>query len=370
MVASLLSAPGNEEVQNVLKESLKLAQEGKMGYIFLVMVDGKQCSAGISGNINLENVCVEAVDKTLKDVLKPAQDNRATPERDLTLDASYAVYNVATGPASYDVIPWLIDREMNRIEKSGEAPLKVAFWFGKNGRLGLDTPIRKGLFEGVMKPAVELIGGTIDERAIYGDTVELYTTKLVEERARKGQKVPKLKAPLLAVERIRQWLSPFPKPVSITLRESAEWPHRNSNILEWIKFADYLAVKGYTPIFVRDTNKAFESPVSSYPECTQASLNLASRMALYELCLGNTFISNGPVNLALFSDVPWFMTMEIEADDSVYMPATRNFQRTMFLIDVEKGEQHTWQGPKQKFIPVKDTFENLKKAWEEVIEPL
>lgn len=368
MVATLANAPGNDEVVNVLTESLNLAKEGKMGYIFLVMVDGKQCSAGISGNINLEKVCEEAIQKTLSDVLKPAQQNREPPVPAEILDASYVYYNVATGPASYDVIPWLIDAEMNRIEKGAPAPLKVCFWFGKNGRLGLDTPIRKGLFEGVMKPAVELIGGVLDPKAIEGSTVLLYTTKLVEARARKGQTVPKLKAPLLAKERMISWLANCPRPVSLTLRESIEWPHRNSNIPEWIKFADYLSAKGYTPIFVRDTNTAFNSPISNYTECTQASLNLGSRMALYELCDANCFISNGPVNLALFSDKPWFMTIEIESNDSVYMPATPNFQKEMFLIDVEHGEQHSWQGPKQKFVPVKDTYDNLVKAWEEVIE--
>src|ERR1051326_1575375 len=167
MAATKEHVPGNDECVQTLQMALKKAQEGMVGYVAIVMVEGAQYSCGVSGNINLEPIIEEGLNKCINDIIKPAQANRKVPERNETLDESYRVYNVAMGPASYDVIPWLIEAEMIRRKAGAPAPLKIAFWEGKD-KSGAQAPNRRRMLDAVMKPAVELIGGVLDDKAMFG----------------------------------------------------------------------------------------------------------------------------------------------------------------------------------------------------------
>ena len=83
--------------------------------------------------------------------------------------------------------------------------------------------------------------------------------------------------------------------VSITLRNYGYDPSRNSNVKEWVKFADWLSQRGYTPVFIPDVDACWEpdDALGSHLVFTDACWNLEIRMAFYDSCFLSFFYSNG-----------------------------------------------------------------------------
>ena len=154
-------------------------------------------------------------------------------------------------------------------------------------------------------------------------------------------------------------------PVTITLREAAYSSHRNSNIDEWLKFAEYLIAQGERVLFVRDT-KCAADPIEGYETCPAASIDIDVRLALYESAKANLFVSNGPWSLGLFGSRPWLMFNQIDAMDP-YPPNTNQWWVNFHGIGV--GEQFPWSRPDQRIVWLKDTFVDMCTAWEN-LEPL
>lgn len=97
---------------------------------------------------------------------------------------------------------------------------------------------------------------------------------------------------------IQKWLNlnHISKPVVvITLRQYGYDTARNSNISEWIKFADWVSRKGFMPVFVPDTDACWcpNKLLNDYIVFTEPCWNLGLRLALYELAFVNFFYSNG-----------------------------------------------------------------------------
>jgi hypothetical protein len=168
--------------------------------------------------------------------------------------------------------------------------------------------------------------------------------------ARRGEVVPRLKS------------SPAPRFVgwvTITLRESASDPERNSNIADWLRFADWLRMRGESVVIVRDTARAAE-PLPSFGTCPQASTDLHTRMALYAAAKCNLFVSNGPYTLALFMDAPWLTFFEPDPEGAGTMN-TPSFWAEHF---VPVGEQFPWCRPDQRLTWKADRYENLVAEWD------
>ncbi len=92
--------------------------------------------------------------------------------------------------------------------------------------------------------------------------------------------------------------------VVISLRESSFMPLRNSNIEAWIAFADSLDPERFAPVFVRDTDHAFEHAppgLARHLTFEAASWNTALRMALYETAYVNLAIMHGPMELCWYN---------------------------------------------------------------------
>ena len=152
------------------------------------------------------------------------------------------------------------------------------------------------------------------------------------------------------------------RPITITLREMDLYPYRNSNLWAWLNLAQYLTDHGEYVVFVRDTAKATEK-LDGFEICPEASVDLHSRMALYEIAKLNLFVANGPTTLGWFGDFPWLSFTRIEPDGHEYVPNTPSFWRDN--IGIEVGTQLPWALPDQRIIWQPDDYENLIKAWEE-----
>jgi hypothetical protein len=242
---------------------------------------------------------------------------------------------------------------MTRIAERAPAPLKVCFWFGRDGKSGLDDPWRRQMFENVMRPALALIGAVEDPTAADGRNRMEFGFRDVVSRARQGAIVPRFRAttknPIASADY-----------VTITLREAEQWPHRNSNMQAWVRFAYYLENHGERVIFVRDTMQA-RNKLGSLEICPDASLDLRARASLYQDAKMNYFVSNGPATLAFFSDWPWTMFLKMEPDGHAYAPNTPSFWREQFGMEV--GEQFPWARSDQRIVWAGDDYENLISAW-------
>jgi hypothetical protein len=249
-------------------------------------------------------------------------------------------YDLATNPLSFEFLIWLIHAEMARQRHKAPAPLRIRF-------INVDSAKAEAWLNNVFRPLLPMIDAVEDESE-NGElpfkplflSVELFLNEIAAA-ARWGEEVPRLHVDHIGVP-VGQ------SPVVITLREVLYWPHRNSNLREWKKFAVDLCSKGERVIFVRDTAKARE-PLEDFLVCPDASLKLDVRMGLYQCAKMNFFVSNGPVAMAMFSRVPfiYFMTQYPGAQVPRWPWATEN-QRTICAVD---------------------SYENLSKAWKESQRP-
>ena len=356
MGGTIEQAEGNAEAVAALEQYLKFAKEGHIGYAVVMVGDArnKMILGMTTGSTIFEPAIATNIRKMAEKVEKDAL-NRSFPPHDPSLGADYVAYNIPNGPLSYDFIAWLIDAEMTRIRKGAPAPLKVHFWMGRDGTELPEKTRRKQVFENVVRPALALIGAVEDPKAKNAGSKEFYLIGDIVKACKAGETVPRLKAPSPLDE-------PGFHPVTITLRECDHWPHRNSNMDAWMRFARYLEAQGEQVIFIRDTAKVAE-PLD-FTTCPAASINLHDRIALYEAAKCNLFVSNGPGSLCVFGERPWLMFIELMEDGHPYEVNTPTYFREK--LGLEKGDQHPWSGPDQRIVWAPDTYENIVEAWEKL----
>lgn len=360
---AVIQAGGNAEVIKLLEHFAGEARKNPKycyGALILVEADSNHSNGGWAGDVLLEPRAQRAT-KALSDDIGERIINRLLPPRDPDVPADYAIYNVPSGSISYDFIIWLVDAEMSRAREHDAPPLKVHFWFGRDGKAGLYSDAQKQMFEKVVRPSLELVGAVEHPDAIHGREYARRHFRSIIDGAHAGEKVPMLKAPVRAREAMAKWLGDGPPPVTITLREAEHWPHRNSNLDAWITFAYHLRKQNERVIFVQDTAKATEA-IWNFETCAPASLDLHMRVALYERAKANLFVANGPCILAAFGDRPWLTFTPIEPDDSSYKANTPAFWRIHVGIDV--GEQYPWSRPDQRIVWKRDDYENIVEAWD------
>lgn len=352
---------GNKDAKGLLKQFLDLAEVEPIGYVSIIAAkEPNTFMVGFSGTVELERVGLEGLRKS-EEIIQANLDNRTMPDRDPALDESYVCYNVTTSPLSYDFLTWVMDQEQRRINAKAPGPLKVAFWYGRDGKTGLSgMPDREQMLNKVCRPAMELMGAVEDPRALLGHTSEFFSYKRTVDLYKQTGIIPKFTT---------KTKSPIKKPgyVTITLRETTYWPHRNSRMEEWLQFARYLKSKGERVIFVRDTRVADE-PIEGFETCPVASRDLTQRCALYRDAKCNCFVANGPISLAYFGDAPWLKFFEID-DQGAYNAAKSEYWRVCVGLDPDKQEQFPWSGPKQRIVWKPDFFTNMVLAWEENFGP-
>jgi len=346
----------NDIIVAMLEVYLKAARERPFGALAITMVGHPNVAAvDFCGEIALEESLREAVG-LLDKKLETSIANWSLPPRNEALDASHVVYNLANGPLGFDFLVWLVDAEMIRRRENAPAPLKVGFWLGRDAEDRINRAERRLWLEKVFRPALALIGAVENETAIHGHHKPVFVPRDIVAAARRGETVPRFKSGLPPRH---------PGAVTITLREAAYWQNRNSDLDAWLKFARAIARRGEKVIVVRDTAKAAE-PFHEFDIDPEASVDLTIRMALYENAKANLFVANGPATLAVFSDRPWLMFVPPEDDDSLYAPNTRKFWKEM--AGIELGGQYPWSGPHQRLVWAPDEFDEIMRAWDDLIE--
>ena len=363
-----VAALGNKAVLQLLELVTEEARKGYINHIAVIAsAMGKESRSSVAGEVCMGGHCIQQGVPDLVNMINGRAANGIMPPRDESLGDDYVCYNTVVSPVSFDYLFWLIDAEMRRIASGAPAPLKVAFWKGNDGIGRMNEPIIRQFYDGVMKPLLGLIGAVeVDARKFMGRCKNMYVPRDIVAYHAGGQQVPHLKAPAGAKMEAALWLHKrgIVNPVTITLREAANWEHRNSNIEAWLRLAADLKRQGEQVVFVRDTRRAMEALKGeiTYPE---AAIDLHIRIGLYEMAKANLFVANGPAAAALFTDKPLFSMTPLEDEGHTYFPNTPSFWEQHMGIKVP-DEQFPWLLPDQFMVYQHDTYENISAAWEKL----
>lgn len=224
-----------------------------------------------------------------------------------------AIYDLTVSPVSFDFVSFLLEAESQRL-KRGHEHMRVLIVPPEGGHFRRD---RLAPFEpGTAKPSHDLrrrMCTTICEPmpALLPSCVEsarLVTRDLLQKYDLRGAWPP---GPEPAygqqynAKAYRENNYPFRHPsrqkrekklVTLTLREAAHWPQRNSDRNAWLALYRALKKAGYKPVFIPDVDTPFAEPGCDVDH--RASLDLLHRAALYERAHLNVFVNNGPAWMA------------------------------------------------------------------------
>lgn len=297
---------------------------------------------------------------------------------------SYALY---PDPPSHDFCPWLVMAEMMRRYHDAPAPLKVRF-FLEGGKLGIRDYGPNSLMSrrayacdvsreysdimlaNVLRPAIEMMGA-VNLSDLHAETctpIEVanyveydYHLSHLVDAARQGHEVPRWQVPQWAFDQVDKFLGGI-RPVVITLRETTVQPERNSNLGEWLRFAESIEQK-FTVMFVRDTRLA-EETLPGHITCPQASTNVYVRAALYQRAFCNLMVGNGPANWCLYSNAPYLICKQlVPALAATWAQGTPQGWREQEHLEV--GDQLPWASALQRLTWTDDTFAEIAATFED-----
>lgn len=368
---------GNQQCLEFIDKWRSLVVQGKINFIGIIACETATqfyCDhIGVIGTEFASNFAADYLKKQIQDNVFRRLPMPSSP----TAPADQVVYNLASGPCSFDFLAWIQIQEMRRLKENLPGPLKVAFSMGSNQNFAqcMVTDQRRVMYEGVMRPLITMVGaeevmpGTPEDpekTAKFSAFLqnarwpETYTLNEAVALHNIGAPMPKLTPSAEAVAEVERFLKGQKPPVVITLREATHWPHRNSNLNEWLKFADYLSGKGENVLFLRDTAKARE-PLGAYHTVPPCSIELNSRLALYQRAKANIFCANGPATLCHFTEAPWFMVAPL--DPSLAYPPGRP-EWWLPHHGIPAYGQFPWSGPNQRIVWELDTVDVLIDTWE------
>ena len=152
------------------------------------------------------------------------------------------------------------------------------------------------------------------------------------------------------------------KIVAITLRQNNWDPSRNGKVDEWVKFAEFIKEKGYTPIFIPDTEACFEreSRLDDFIVFEAPCWNIGIRMALYEEVDLNFFTVSGTAAIAVLNRNVSSIMMKTLVPDSMHASV-----KTFSDVGVSLG-QKTYDLFEDHFQVLSwkdDTFENIREEF-------
>ncbi len=168
---------------------------------------------------------------------------------------------------------------------------------------------------------------------------------------------------------VSEWLADRAKTrkvVSITLREYAEEPDRNSNVEAWATFARRIQDDGYFPVIIRDTGASLAPEGDDFQGLTifaEAAWNISLRMAFYEICYLNMGVNNGPAGLCWLNEHTRYLTFKmIRANE-------RESSEAAFRVrGMKPYATLPFSTPFQKWIWEEDSLEILDREFRDMVD--
>lgn len=283
-----------------------------------------------------------------------------------------AYYDLARCPPTYDAVAFLALAELERLRR---------------GEDSLDVRVLPGPLRGFRADGFGTWPHTPEERVRVRDDVLLPLCRLLpsarsvelapDRRARAGEwglgeyhiGLKNILAALRAGSRPLR-AAPLELPeteyITLTLREAHHHPLRNSRGEQWVSAARVLEQRlGLSVFVVRDTRLAGLPLAECVRTVSAASEHLLSRAGLYSGAVLNVGVSNGPMWMSIFMDVPTLMLRPTTNaagacyDDAFYA-----------RFGVRRGDQLPASPPHQRLVWEEDSRENIVRAVEGMLEDL
>lgn len=281
-----------------------------------------------------------------------------------------AFYDLAIGPTSFDVVPFLVQAEMARRrlgldhlhlaivpDREHYTRPKPAIYSAEEARWRLHQ---------ICLPAAALIGASVSllpnwdfaqalaERADYRCWPEDWDRQTLKHRAhliggviraaQAGERVPTLSASAAARAAARAlYAAHGGKPVvTLTLR-STYLPGRNSDVGVWQRVANVVKSQGYAVRLIGDTAHALADG-KGFEE-----INLDLRMACYQEATLNLVANCGPASLCWFSDKSYRM----------FGAGDEHWDGLFVQQGLPLGASWPWASAQQRLVYGKETAESM-----------
>jgi hypothetical protein len=153
--------------------------------------------------------------------------------------------------------------------------------------------------------------------------------------------------------------------VSLSMRECEYDTARNSSRESWHELAAWLRADGWCPVFVPDMNTAFktEGPADLVNDMFRDIVwNLDLRMAFYELCYLNMFVSMGPTTLCMCGRGVRYLCFNFVAASCG--SATEEYLRSQGLTP---GKDLPWASDFQRLIWAPDETEIMVREFKRMV---
>lgn len=237
-----------------------------------------------------------------------------------------AIYDLWTSPPTYDFFTFLVEAERWRRDKKYDC-IDLAIMPGpvngfRQDNLPPDVEERRGMLQRVVVAGARLLP-SIRNIFIILDRVRFEERDIFPPDWRNLAPVSCYGACfqinglqcLRATDGARTEIaSRFKQPyATITLREAAYWPDRNSNKEAWDEAARVLLGRGIVPVVVPDTHG---TGLQSGLTFDTAAWDIDLRLALYEGAVLNLGVATGPMSLNLLAEKrPPYIMLNILSDD-------------------------------------------------------
>lgn len=173
-----------------------------------------------------------------------------------------------------------------------------------------------------------------------------------------------LRSHIQAIRYIDRWKTPRllgRKLITITLRNYAFMPARNSNTEAWVAFAHRLDSAKYLPLFILDTESTLDplpDIFSGFEVFHEASWNVGLRMALYESSHVNLGVNNGPLFMCALNARTRLLIFKIITPS---VPQTT--EELMSKLGFKIGGQLPFATPFQRLVWEDDTLETIEREF-------
>ena len=233
-----------------------------------------------------------------------------------------AFYDLAVGPVSFDIIPFLVQAEIER-RNVGAERMHVVLVGDVRKKPQYDSAEASWRLWNICLPAPRLFGATVTLAADWLQAKRLASEKSwkqwppdwdhqnlehrwhliggVIDAANRGTKIPLLKASEAARRAVNDWFNAVRRPVVTMTLRNTYLKERNANRQDWMSAARHIESRGFHVVLMEDTGDAMRQG-RGYGE-----LNLDLRMACYQEANLNLQANNGTASLCWFSERPYRM---------------------------------------------------------------
>jgi len=153
--------------------------------------------------------------------------------------------------------------------------------------------------------------------------------------------------------------------ITITVRDYAFMPARNSNLGAWVIFARRLDPARYRVVFVLDTERTLDPlppGLGADDVFREASWNVQLRLALYERAFLNLGVNNGPLLMAALGARARLLVFKMIT--STVPQTTEEFMRK---LGFEIGGQLPFGGPFQRLVWEDDRLDVIEREFHAMV---